>query len=130
MEASPEIFLQEISWHYGIDRPEAGSGKPVAAARTSKPANPTAAPESEGFRQSGILSGEIRPFQGDYRAAIESVNRIAERLARDPAVADVKVTKLPLNVNSELTLSGNTRDAGEQAGVADFKIVLTLKPNA
>ena len=129
MESSPEIFLQEISWQYGMDRPQAASGTAVAAARTSKAANPTAAPESEGFRQSGILSGEIRPFQGDYRAAIESVNRIAERLARDPAVADVKVTKLPLNVNSELTLSGNTRDAGEQAGVADFKIVLTLKPN-
>lgn len=122
MDASPEIFLQEISWQYGQDRPETTSAAPTGA----QPATPA---ENSGLRQSGIISGEIRPFQGDYRAAIESVNRIAERLAKDPAVAEVKVTKFPLNVNSELALSGNTRDAAEQAGVADFKIALTLKPN-
>ena len=53
-----------------------------------------------------------------------------EALLKDPAVAEVKVTKYPLNVNSEQALTGNTRDAAEQAGVADFKIALTLKPNA
>lgn len=123
MDASPEIFLQEISWQYGQDRPDTGGAAPVGA----KPAAPG---ENTGLRQSGVISGEIRPFQGDYRAAIESVNRMAERLAKDPAVAEVKVTKFPLNVNSELALSGNTRDAAEQSGVADFKIALTLKPNA
>ena len=119
VDASPEIFLQEITWQYGVERAE--GAKPVAA---------TTAAEGEGLRQSGTVSGEIRPFQGDYRAAIEAVNRLAERLAREPLVADVKVTKLPLNVNPELALSGNTRDAAEQAGMAEFKIVLTLKPNA
>ena len=59
-----------------------------------------------------------------------AVNRMADRLAKDPAVAEVKVTKFPLNVNSELALTGNTRDTAEQAGVADFKIAVTLKPNA
>ncbi len=121
LDASPEIFLQEISWQYSADRPEAAS---AAARAAPAPAN---SPDTQGLRQSGIVSGEIRPFQGDYRAAIESVNRVAERLSRDPAVADVKVIKLPLNVNSELALTGNTRDAAEQAGIADFKIAVTLK---
>ena len=121
LEASPEIFLQDISWHYSMDRPETGAGaaRPAAA--------PATTPGTQGLRQSGIVSGEIRPFQGDYRAAIESVNRVAERLSRDPAVADVKVIKLPLNVNSELALTGNTRDAAEQSGIADFKIAVILK---
>lgn len=122
VDGSPEIFLQEISWHYNMDRAEAAAPPTV---RGGKPA-PS---ESDGYRQSGTLSGEIRPFQGDYRAAIESVNRMAERLARDPAVAEVKVTKLPLNVNPELALAGNTRDAADQAGTADFKIALVLKAN-
>ena len=125
VEPSPEIFLQEIAWHYGTERPDAAGT--TAAARTVKPA---AAPPAEGLRQSGTLSGEIRPFQGDFRAAIASINRVAERLAQDPAVADVKVIKLPLNVNPELALSGNTRDVTDQAGTAEFKITVMLKPNA
>ena len=128
IDASPEIFLQEISWSYGTERPDAaGTLVSGSGSRTAKPAGPS---NSEGLRQSGSVSGEVRPFQGDFRAAIASINRVAERLARDPVVAEVKVIKLPLNVNPELALSGNTRDAADQSGAAEFKLLLTLKPNA
>jgi hypothetical protein len=122
IESSPEIFLQEMNWAYGTE--EAGAAD---SARTPS----AAAPDGAGaLKQNGYVAGEIRPFQGDYRAAIEAINAVANRLARDPAVAEVRVVKYPLNVNPGLALSGNTRDAAEQAGVADFKIVLTLKPDA
>ncbi len=127
IDASPEIFLQEINWTYGTERPDTGGASASAAA--ARAANPAGTPDTAGLRQSGTISGEIRPFQGDFRAAIESINRVAQRLARDPSVADVKVLKLPLNVNPELALSGNTRDAADQSGAAEFKILLTLKPN-
>ncbi len=125
LEASPEIFLQEINWSYGTERPETAGTLPPSGS-----AAPAATPPStEGLRQSGVLSGEVKPFQGDFRAAIVSINRVAERLARDPAVAEAKVIKLPLNVNPELTLTGDTRDAADHAGSAEFKIMLMLKPN-
>lgn len=108
IEPSPEIFLQEMTWTYGTD-----DGNAAGA-----------------LKQAGYVVGEIRPFQGDYRAAIETINGVATRLARDPAVAEVRVVKYPLNVNPGLALSGNTRDTSEQSGVADFKITLTLKPDA
>ncbi len=120
VNGSPEIFLQEISWRHSPEHADTGA---APAAREVKPAEP------KDFRQSGSIAGEIRPFRGDYRAAIESVNRMAERLARDPAVAEVKVTQLPLNVNPEQALAGNTRDAANRAGASDFKIALTLKPH-
>ncbi len=125
IEPSPEIFLQEIGWNYGIDRSD-----PTGTTASSRNIKPLGAREAEGLRQSGTLAGEVRPFQGDFRAAIASINGVAERLARDPAVAEVKVIKMPLNVNPELTLSGNTRDVTDQSGIADFKIQLVLKPNA
>jgi hypothetical protein len=124
IESSPEVFLQEIGWNYGADRLD-----PAGTVPPSRNIKSAAMRETEGLRQSGTLTGEIRPFQGDYRAAIASINRVAERLARDPAVAEVKVTKLPLNVNPELTLTGNTRDATDQSGIAEFKIQLALKPD-
>ncbi|HTE14779.1 MAG TPA: hypothetical protein VK642_06855, partial [Burkholderiales bacterium] len=129
MDPHPEIFLQEINWNYGTERPDAAGASP-APDSAKPPASISTTPSAEGLRQSGVLAGEIRPFQGDFRAAIASINRFAERLASDPAVADVKVIKLPLNVNPELTLSGDTRDAADHAGTAEFRILLTLKPNA
>lgn len=123
VEATPEIFLQEINWTYGTEvvSPDGSPRTPQAGA----------APEATGtLRQSGYVTGEVRPFQGDYRAAIDAINGFAKRLADNPAVADVRVVKYPLNVNPGLSLAGNTRDAAEHAGVADFKILLTLKPDA
>jgi hypothetical protein len=124
MDAHPEIFLQEITWNYDTQRLETG----IPAAPGGTP--PAAASSIENLHQSGMLSGEVRPFHGDFRAAIAAINRVAEHLARDPAVADVKVVKMPLNVNPETALTGDTRDAAEHTGAAEFKIELTLKPNA
>lgn len=118
LEPSPEIYLQELNWQYGAARAQAASGTAPAP------------PADDSVRQVGTLSGEIRPFYGDFRAAIASINTFAERLARDPAVADVRVGKLPLNVNPEQSLAGDTRDAAEHSGNAEFKIEITLKPDA
>lgn len=121
IEPSPEVFLQEINWAYGTQTINAEGGERAAQPAAEAPSN---------LRQSGYVAGEIRPFQGDYRAAIDIINAIANRLARDPAVATARVVNYPLNVNPALTLSGNTRDAADHTGTASFKIVLTLKPDA
>jgi hypothetical protein len=125
IEPSANVFVQEMNWTYGTElaNSEGNTQQPPAAASSPGPA-------SGSLKQSGYLVGEIRPFQGDYRAAIDAINVIANRLAQDPAVAEVRVVKHPLNVNSGLALSGNTRDAAEQTGIADFKILITLKPDA
>lgn len=126
IEPAASVFLQEVNWTYGTEIASAdGSAQPPQAATGSVPGA-----ASGGLKQSGYVAGEIRPFQGDYRAAIDVINAVANRLARDPAVAEVRVVKYPLNVNPGLALSGNTRDAAEHSGVADFKILLTLKPDA
>jgi len=121
LEPTPEIFLQEINWNYGTEDINADAG--------GRAAQPDAAPVATtgALRQSGYIAGEIRPFHGDYRAAIDIINGIASRLSQDPAVAEVRVVKHPLNVNPGLALSGNTRDAADNAGIADFKITVVLK---
>jgi hypothetical protein len=43
-------------------------------------------------------------------------------------VAEVRVVKLPLNVNPTQPLAGNTLDSPDQNATADFKLVLVLKP--
>lgn len=126
LEASPSIVIRDFGWKYGPGEIDSGGTSTRAAAETAAPAAGTA-PQR---RQSGLIEGEVRPFRGDYREAIETINAFARRLELDPMVAEVRIIKLPLNVNPTLSLSGNTLDSREQSGTADFKLLIVKKPKA
>ena len=126
LEGSPTIVIKEFGWKYGTTEIEEGGGRVAVTAAAETPAPAASAVVR---KQSGLIEGEIRPFRGDYRAAIETINAFADRLAKEPTVGGVRVVKLPLNVNPALSLSGNTLDSPDQSGTADFKLLLVLKPN-
>ncbi len=131
MEPSPSIVMKEFGWKYGTSEIETESGARASAGeRAAAPATAAGGPELR--RESALIEGEIRPFRGDYRNAIVTINGFASRLAEQPGVAEVRVVKLPLNVNPTLSLSGNTVDNPEQSAnaTAEFKLLLILKPNA
>lgn len=125
LEASPAIALRELGWKYALDEIESGGTAVRSASESSAPAG-VILPR----KQSGLIEGEVRPFRGDYRAAIDTINEFADRLGRDPAVQQARVVKLPLNVNPTLALTGNTLDSREQAGTAEFKLLIVLKPRS
>lgn len=123
LERHPAIVLKTLGWKY--DRTDID---PDPGGRASKPVPDTSAPPTAaGRKQSGLVEGDVRPFRGDYRAAIDAINRFAETLSQQPEVAEVRVVKLPLNINPSLTLSGNTTESLEQTGKAEFKLLLVLK---
>ncbi|MCW5604758.1 MAG: hypothetical protein KIT18_09475, partial [Burkholderiales bacterium] len=115
--------LTELGWLYGPGEFVAGGPAGAAPRQTPPPGGPAPALR----RHSGLLAGQVRDFRGDFRQAILSINTLAERLRGDPAVENVRVVQLPLNVSPGLALSGNTSDAPAQGGSADFRIVVTLK---
>ena len=119
LEHSPAITVKRFGWKYGATNIEPGG-------KTDEPGFAAAAGSAR--RQSGLIDGEVRPFRGDNRAAIETINGFASLLAQQPEVAEVKITKLPLNINPAAALSGNTTDSGELAGTAEFKLLLVFKP--
>ena len=128
LEKTPAIALRQLGWKYGVSEidPSGLFGSPAAGEKVM-----AAAPGgTTQRRQSGLIEGEVRPFRGDYRAAIDTINAFAARLRLDPAVAEARVVTLPLNVNPSLALSGNTLDARDQTSTADFKIVLVMRPPA
>jgi hypothetical protein len=82
LDASPDIQLTRIEWH--MDDPAIalrGGGKPAGAA-----AGGTA---STNQVQIGIVQAEVRPFDGDYRAAISTIRAFAAQIARNEKVAEV-----------------------------------------
>ena len=66
-------------------------------------------------RQTAYVAGEIRPFRGDYRAAIETINTLAARISADQKVAEVRLVRMPLNVSPGSALS-TCRPFGGGAG--------------
>ena len=124
LETSPAIVIRDFGWKYGVSEIEVESaGAREAALSSSTPGGPVAGQRKE----SALIDGEVRPFRGDYRSAILTINSFASRIAEEPEVSEVRVVKLPLNVNPALSLSGNTLDNPEQGGIADFKLLLVLK---
>jgi len=124
LDSHPAIVVRSFGWKY--DKLEIGS-EPGAA--KSGPATPAPAAANTGRRkQSGLIDGEVRPFRGDYRAAIEEIQSFAGTLSALPEVAEVRVIKLPLDIDQKLSLSGNTVESREQTGRAEFRLVVILKP--
>jgi len=125
LELNPAIVLKTFGWKYGTTDITAG-----AEGANPSSANTPSSPTTAGLRhQSGLIEGEVRPFRGDYRTAIETINRFVESLSQQPEVATVKIVHLPLNISPDLALSGNTANSGtrEQAGKAEFKLLVVLK---
>ena len=132
MDVSPAIILREFGWKYGSTEIETERGtRSAAAASTAAPAATAPGAPAQSRRESALIDGEIRPFRGDYRSAIITINGFASRLAEEPEVAEVRVVKLPLNVNPASSLSGNTLDNPERSATAtaEFKLLVLLKPD-
>ena len=143
----PRVRIESVSWRTSDDaeaevaaaghrsRPggrdaPGGSGDPGASSRTGdEHAGPDA---SAGAPRRGpdtlfhlaLVSARIDPFDGDYRAAIDTIHRFADVLAAPPGVEHVRVLALPLDLSPHRALAG---DADAAAGTATFEIRVALR---
>ncbi|MBI3527594.1 MAG: hypothetical protein HY067_06450 [Betaproteobacteria bacterium] len=119
LDASPDIQLQRIEWHYGDSLASKPGMKPTQTLPT----------EPGKLIQSGVVYGEVTRFEGDYRAAMNAINNFLQRIAQDNAVAEVKALKLPLDVRSESGLNGSTA-ALPGKETAQFEIAVVFRNGA
>lgn len=112
ISASPEIDINRLAWMLSNDRdPKDGDRSVVpVAAGTSRASTSSFTPDPNYLYEIAFINGEMRRFSGDYRAALESVNRLVERLKADETVAQVDVLQAPVNVSSYSNLQGSTTD--------------------
>ena len=76
----------------------------------------------------GFVTAEILGFNGDYRAAINTVSRYVANLRADTRVAAVEVLQEPVNVSSFVDLKGSTADERSiLTQSAHFKLKVILK---
>ena len=115
----PAIRLDSISWMVTGDPDAAFAGGADHAA-------PIAMDESGAVRspyQAALVKGRLEPFDGNYRDAMDAINRLAEDLRAREAVAGVDIVALPLDTSSGADLQGNTQSLQRQAEFT-LKVVL------
>src|SRR4051812_17274705 len=119
LDASPQIQLSHLAWHYGGRSAVAESGPAAVDARTRS--------DSRALFQSAIVKGEVSPFDGDYKAAMGLISAFAGQLANDNRVAEVRALRLPLNASSDVGLAGSTNDKNNK-GRAEFELAIVFGP--
>ena len=113
----PQIQLNHLAWQYG-----------VAGASPTSTANSDIQNGKINGQQQGEIEAEIRPFTGDYRSALALIERFAAALRSQAVVAEVKISKLPVDLDPTSALRGSTQDNVEtKPGAAQFKLNIVLK---
>ena len=75
------------------------------------------------YYQIAAMKGHISPFDGNYREALNMINKFAEVLREIQSVHDVSIVTLPLDVSSSASLQGVSNAA---PGTANFSVRLVL----
>ena len=116
----PTIRLNRLSWTV--------TGDPdTAFAATADHTGAPDAPDESGARplyQAALVNGRIEPFQGNFREAMDTVNRFAEDLRGREPVHDADIVALPLDISPGADLQGNTRSLQHRA---EFTLKLVLE---
>ncbi len=125
LKEAPEIAIDRIRW-VQTDQLDIKDGNENSVSSSN---NQQVSGSSESvLRQIGFINAEIRHFKGDYRAALASASRFANRLRANPLVEQVKILQEPVNVSSLANLQGSTRDENTaQRTPAIFKLKVVLK---
>lgn len=133
IEPAPEIQINRLRWVLTNEEDPKDDNKtqsvtPVPKQAAAAHTQPGFVPDPKLLYEVGFINGEIKNFTGDYREALESVNRLSDRLKADSAVAQVIILQSPVNVSSYSSLQGSTADERTaQLPAALFKLRVTLK---
>ena len=81
------------------------------------------------YYQIAQFNAYLENFDGDYRRALNTIDKFAESLRQQDSVHDVSVVTLPLDISSEASLQGSAK---ESVGKSNFsvRVVLGLKDEA
>ena len=119
----PRVRIERLSWQVSDD-PEARAGAEDDDRVNSRPPGEAPRRDPEFLFQVARVGARIEPFDGDYRAAIDTIRRFVAVLTAPPGVEHVRILTLPLELSSEHTLTGAAETTDEAAA---FEIRVTLR---
>lgn len=111
LDASAEIKLDRLRWLLSPDINIKDEDPLMAQASVTNSAlEPATVAATATLIELGFVTAQIAAFSGDYRAALNSVNRFVGILKANHSVASVEILQQPVNVSSYVNLQGSTDD--------------------
>lgn len=118
---NPNVQLRALSWETSF------SPESVAAGSEAQPASPPVAAGPDALpAQVILLKGEVWPFDGDFRKALETIERFRGDLAR--AGLEATILSLPLDLSPDATLSRSADAHQAMPPRAAFEMKLVMRP--
>ena len=127
LDQYPLIQLEEINWAAAADPNKKISGDTAAVNTQGVVGYSNIGTKDTGFDyyQIALINGEISPFDGDYRKALDMINKFSETLGNIDSVYNVSVVSLPLDTSSQANLQGAS-NAGPGTAKFSIRIVMGL----
>ena len=135
MDIFPEIQISKIHWAANINpNHKLGAGKLDSIINEGNQGVlgfSNISDEETGYLyyQIALIDGYLDKFDGDYRKALHMIDQFAESLRRQDSVHDVSVVSLPLDISSEASLQGSTKEKSSQSNFS-VRVVLGIKDEA
>ena len=128
LDQYPLVQLEGIDWAAAADPNKKISGDSTAPNTQGVVGYSNIGTKDTGFDyyQIALMNGEISPFDGDYRNALEMINRFAETLKNTDSVYNVSIVSLPLDTSSQANLQG-TSNSGPGSAKFSIRIVMGLR---
>ncbi len=112
LQNSSEIRIDSIKWQASMD-PNANPGSNKDSDADGAELSKT---DDYIYYQIARINGSLSPFDGNYRGAIDLVNRLAQDIRAQPDIYNVEILILPLNVSPEAKLQGSGESVDGEAG--------------
>ena len=129
LEVFPEIQISQIQWAANTNpNHNVGGGNPGSVIDDRDQAmlglsNISDTETAYIYYQIAIFSAYIDDFDGDYRKALDKIDRFSSSIRQLDSVHDVSVVSLPLDIGSDASLQGSAR---ESAGKSNFSVRVVL----
>ena len=135
MDIFPEIQISKIHWAANINpNHKLGAGKLdsiIDEGIQGVLGFSNISDEETGYLyyQIALVNCYLDKFDGDYRKALNTIDQFAGSLRRQDSVHDVSVVSLPLDISSEATLQGSTKEDSSKSNFS-VRVVLGIKDEA
>ncbi|WP_232429651.1 MULTISPECIES: hypothetical protein [unclassified Janthinobacterium] len=120
LEGVPDVSLVQLDWKVRLPENRAGSAQPRADNAAAAPVSSLLIGLPAMPPQSLHVEAEVLLAQNNYRAALDSINRLTAELARQPRLT-VELEQTPLDVRPSVKLAGKAATTA-----ADSKVKFTL----
>ena len=128
MDVFPLINMEEINWATSSDPNSRITNEEEKLSDKGLSAYTDIGSEQNvyDYYHIAVMKGAIKPFDGDYRKALDMINNFATELRSLENIRSVNIISLPLDISSEANLQGASNSLPGEAAFS-IRIVMGVK---